>query len=83
MFFVNILHTDEDRGVLDILIRITFKFTARFHPAISNKIPTMVSCPKFFHYFSTLLILNFQIQNYHCASKYLYRITHKSQLIIQ
>ena len=36
---------------------------------ISKNIPRIFSRPKFSRYFSTLFILNFQIQNHHCTPK--------------
>ena len=68
---------------LNIRIRITFQFIAIFHRATSNKIPRIVSSPKFSRYFYTLLILNVQIQNNHCASKQISRINNKSQLLMK
>ena len=69
MFFVSTLHTQKYGGVLDILIMIPFSFTRDSIDQISNKIPRIFPRPKFSRYFSTLLILNYQIQNDHCTPK--------------
>ena len=70
MLFVGILHTHKYGGVLDILISIPFSFTRYYIEKISNKIPRIVYRPKISHYFSTLIILDCQIQNHHCTPKY-------------